>query len=87
MRRGTKADSREAAVEAVWKMTASNSSLESSIRSGRGERPSGDWDPTYDGFTPRDRETRAPTALPRDRDGLGQRGRGRQECTGGHPKG
>ena len=67
----TKADSREAAVEAVCKMTASNSSLESSIKSGHGEWPGGDWDPTYDGFTPRDREARAPTALPRDRDGLG----------------
>ena len=50
----TKADSREAAVEAVWKMTASDSSLESSVKSGREERPSGDWDPTYDGFPPRD---------------------------------
>ena len=50
----TKADSREEAVEAVRKMTASNSSLESSAKSGRRERSGGDWDPTYDGFAPRD---------------------------------
>ena len=53
-RERTKADSREAAVEAVRKMTTSDSSLESSVKSGRGERPSRDWDPTYDGFPPRD---------------------------------
>ena len=73
-RERTKADSREAAVEAVRKMTASNSSLESSTKLGRGERPGRDWDPTYDGFALRDREVRSPTALPRDRDGLGRRG-------------
>ena len=69
----TKADSREAAVEAVRKMTASDSSLESSAKSGCGERPSGDWDPTYDGFSPRDRGARLPTAPPRDWDGVGPR--------------
>ena len=53
-RERTKVDSREAAVEVVRKMTASDSSLESSARSGHGERPGGDWDPTYDGFLPRD---------------------------------
>ena len=41
-------------MEAVRKMTTSNSSLESSAKSGRGERSGGDWDPTYDGFAPRD---------------------------------
>ena len=41
-RERTKADSREAAVEAVRKMTASNSSLESSAKSGHGERSGGD---------------------------------------------
>ena len=72
-RERTKADSREAAVEAVWKMTASSSSLESLAKSGRGERSSGNWDPTYDEFSPRDRGARSPTAPPRDRDGVGQR--------------
>ena len=73
-RERTKADSREAAVEAVRKMTASSSSLESSTKSGRGERSSGDWDPTYDGFSPRDKGGRSPTTPPRDRDGIGQKG-------------
>ena len=68
-REQTKRDSREAAVEAVRKMTASNSSLESSAKSARGGRPGGDWDPTYDGFTPRGRENRAQTASPQDQGG------------------
>ena len=72
-RERTKADSREAAVEAIRKMTASSLSLESSAKSGRGERSSGDWDPTHDGFSPRDRRGRSPTAPPHDRDGVGQR--------------
>ena len=73
-RERTKADSREAAVEAVRKMTTSNSSLESSVKSGHGERSGGDWDPTYDGFTPRDRGGRSSTAPPRDQGGVGRRG-------------
>ena len=64
-REWTKADSREAAVEAVRKMTTSNSSLESSAKSGCGERSSGDWDPTYDGFSPRDRGQVAHRSTPR----------------------
>ena len=72
-RERTKADSREAAVEAVRKMTASDSSLESSAKSGRGERLSGDWDPTYDGFLPRDRQDRSPTAPSHEQHGVGQR--------------
>ena len=47
-------------------MTASNSSLESSIKSARGGKSGGEWDPTYDGFTPRDGENRTPTTSPRD---------------------
>ena len=72
-RERTKADSREAAVEAVRRMTASDSSSESSAKSVRGERPSGDWDPTYDGFSPRDKGAGSPTALPRNREGVEQR--------------
>ena len=77
-REQTKEDSREAAVEAVRKMTASNSSLESSTKSARGGKPGGDWDPTYDGFTPRDRENRTQTASPRDPGGA-RRGRKQAE--------
>ena len=69
----TMADSREAAVEAVRKMTASDSSLDSSAKSSCGERPSGDWDPTYDGFSPRDKGARSLTAPPHDQDGAEQR--------------
>ena len=69
----TKADSREAAVEAVRKMTASDSSLESSTKSGHGERLGGDWDPTYDGFPPKDRQDRLQTAPSHERGGGGQR--------------
>ena len=72
-RERTKADSREAAVEAVRKMTASDSSLESSTKSGHGERLSGDWDPTYDGFPPKDRQDRLQTAPSHERGGGGQR--------------
>ena len=54
----TREDSREAAVEAVRRMTTSNSSLESSVRSGQGERSGGDWDPTYDGFAEGGSDTR-----------------------------
>ena len=44
-------------------MTTSNSSLESSARSGRGERSGGDWDPTYDGFAVGSGNT-GPTTVP-----------------------
>ena len=77
-RERTKEDSQEAAVEAVRKMTSSNSSLESSAKSAHGGKPGGDWDPTYDGFTPRDRGSRSQTALPHDQGGVG-RGRTQAE--------
>ena len=70
----TKEDSKEAAVEAVRKMTASNSSLESSAKSGHGERSGGDWDPTYDGFVARDREVKPAVTPPQGRGGTRPRG-------------
>ena len=79
-RERTKEESRETAVEAVRKMTASSSSLESSSKSTRGERPGGDWDPTYDGFTPRDQGNRPPAAQARDQGGT----RHRRTLTGGN---
>ena len=70
----TKEDSKEAAVEAVRKMTASNSSLESSAKSGRWERSGRDWDPTYNGFVARDREVKPAVTPPRGRGGTRPRG-------------
>ena len=82
-RERTKEESREAAVEAVLKMTASSSSLESSSKSMCGERPGGDWDPTYDGFVPRDKGNRPPVAQARDQGGTGCR----RISTGGNLEG
>ena len=80
----TREDSREVAVEAVRRMTMSNSSLESSARSGRGERSGGDWDPTYDGFVEGGSDTRPAAAKQGDTAPQGSMGQG---SPNGYPAG